>query len=130
MKAVLINAEKKVVSLVDVPSGEDELRAIYSFLGCDCIASAGVLGRYPDGYLDTLFVDDEGLIRDEVKYGFGFSHAPGHVLAGNGIIMGTDPMGDSSDCRLTMAEIVPLVRFTEFNEDNPAPKPDFTIHSW
>lgn len=92
MKALKIDAWSQTITEIELGDWKTYAPAIGH--GCDTFTVAAYL---PNG--DALFVDDEGLLRpDQVDRVF---RCPWHSepLAGNGLIIGTGPEGDSADCK-------------------------------
>ena len=88
MKAILINPITQTVVNYDF---EGDFRDIQEILGVDLFTCIGLENG------DTLYVDDEGLINGTNEFFFAPSLYP-TPLAGKGLILGTDEMGDSCDC--------------------------------
>jgi hypothetical protein len=89
MKAILVNAVERTVKEVELGS---DYREINRFIGCRCFTVA----RYLDKG-DAVFADDEGLLhnpRHFVEIG-----AYPEPIAGNLLIVGSTPDGDSTDCK-------------------------------
>ena len=101
MKAILINAKTKEVKEVEM--GRD-YKEIYTQLGCELFTA----GAYLDE-ADVIYVDDEGLINGTDDFFiFEGAHQP---FAGNGLIMGTDDEGESTDCKVDINEVKSKVKF-------------------
>jgi hypothetical protein len=95
MKAILINAAERTVTQVEL--GQD-YKEINRFIGCRCFTVACYLDNG-----DAVFADDEGLLhnpRHFVEIG-----AYPEPIAGNLLIVGSTPDGDSTDCASTVQEI-------------------------
>ena len=103
MKAILINAKTKEVKEVEM--GRD-YKEIYTQLECELFTA----GTYLDE-ADVIYVDDEGLINGTDNFfTFEGAHQP---FAGNGLIMGTDDEGESTDCKVSFNEVKDRVKFYE-----------------
>lgn len=101
MKAILINAKTKEVKEVEM--GRD-YKEIYTQLECELFTT----GAYLDA-ADVIYVDDEGLINGtDIFFTFEGAHQP---FAGNGLIMGTDDEGESTDCKVDINEVKTKVKF-------------------
>jgi len=101
MKAILINAQTKEISVVDIKTWKDIAPAI----GCELFTTVRI------SETETLFVDDEGLLTltdESVFFSFKGYNQP---LAGNGLILGTDYEGESVDTTFTVDEVSELVKF-------------------
>lgn len=92
MKALKIDSWSQTITEVEL--GDWKTYAPTIGHGCALFTVATYL---PNG--DALFVDDEGLLRpDQVDRMFKCPWHP-EPLAGNGLIIGTGPDGDSADCK-------------------------------
>jgi hypothetical protein len=101
MKAILINAKTKEVKEVEM--GKD-YQEIYKQLECELFTAGAYLDKE-----DVIYVDDEGLINGtDVFFTFEGAHQP---FAGNGLIMGTDDEGESTDCKINLTEVTKRVKF-------------------
>lgn len=93
IKGILINAEDGIVSEVIIKDYSD----INKKLGVSTFTCVRLSKD------EVLFVDDEGLINGTEK-GFRVSYGDGW-LAGNGLILGVTPSGDSVSTKLGFADI-------------------------
>lgn len=101
MKAILIDSINKEVKEVEIGKGIDEM---YKFLNCEIFTIATYLPKD-----DAIFVDDEGLLNDtDAFFTYEGAHQP---FAGNGLIMGCDDEGESTDCKISFAEVKEKVKF-------------------
>lgn len=101
MKAILINAKTKEVKEIEM--GKD-YKEIYTQLECELFTAGAYLDKE-----DVIYVDDEGLINGtDVFFTFEGAHQP---FAGNGLIMGTDDEGESTDCKINLTEVTKRVKF-------------------
>lgn len=101
MKAYRIDAELGRITTVEV----DDYRDILEQIECDVFSVALYL---PNG--DALFVDDEGLLKSDLQYGFTFN---GKGYVGNGLLLGGDAGGDSRDVMSTELEVAQAVEFLD-----------------
>ena len=106
MKAIKIDVENQAVYQIEI--GKD-YREIYTAIGNNCTCFA-VPVNFDNG--DCMYVDDEALLRDDIKGGFTMPDWVTPII-GNAIILGTDEDGESVDCMYDVHEIVPLVRFID-----------------
>jgi hypothetical protein len=100
MKAILIDATNHVIKQIELSS---DYRDIQKAIGCSCFTIAHHFEK-----LDALYVDDEGLLVDEVKTGF---TCDGQFLAGNGVVVGGLPDGDSTDVKISIADLSKHIKF-------------------
>lgn len=101
MKAILIDSINKEVKEVEISKGID---AMYELLKCNYFTTATYLKKR-----DAIFVDDEGLLNGtDVFFTYEGAHQP---FAGNGLIMGCDSKGESTDCKTDLTEVKSKVKF-------------------
>lgn len=108
MKAFKINAETNTVEEVEYTG----YKSIQEYGGFDCFT----VGSY---FLnrDTLYVDDEGALKGDTR-GFYFD---GNAMFGNGVVCGSDAMGETVDVKSTKEEVekritwLPLGKVFQFN---------------
>jgi hypothetical protein len=129
IKAILIDVENKEIKEVELQSDNSSYnQAIYTQLKCDYITSA--CGELFNRLSHSLFVDDEGLLKNEPMGAFCIRIGEtGHlyqsqVLSGNGIIVGIDAEGECVDHLLDVEIIKDIVKW-----DNVAnlPQPSMTF---
>ena len=93
MRLIKIDAKKQEVYEVEC---EGSLGDLQRGADCDCITSAGCL---PNG--DTLYVDDEGLLKNPERFFFNSDFYP-EPLAGSGIVAGSDKEGNTVGAKSTL----------------------------
>ena len=102
MKAILIDVYEKEIREVDY---DGTLDFIYFNLAC----RAFDVVRVDD--VNNIFVDDEGLLRQNQLY-FEYPSSNGiFQLAGNGLILGVDDEGNSISPTLTIEDVKSKVSF-------------------
>ena len=100
--AILINANDRTITKVVVESVEDICRLI----GCDLFTCVRI------DRSETIYVDDEGLLKNPKV---GFKHtAYDAPLAGNGLILGTTAMGDSTHTEQSIHDVYMDTDFLTF----------------
>ena len=110
MKAILINPELEYIHLIDF---DGDYKSIYKLLDCrmfECV--------YPFKNEDTIFIDEEGLLKDS-NYAFTIKSdmhldrfgAKTMTLMGKALILGSDDQGESVDCKTLHSEIRTLISF-------------------
>lgn len=117
MKAIKINVTLKGIYEITLP---EDYREIYRQLECNLftlVKPDTLPGR------DTLYIDDEGLLRDQKLGAFSIRGYP-QVLSGHGLIIGGDEEGESISCISTVELIKQLVRF---EDEHYLPEPGFII---
>ena len=108
IKGYLINAKTKEITVEEIDTVYPEANVL---MGCEWIECGWT--NYETS--DTLYVDEEGLLKDQ-KFFFEVkgAHQP---FAGNGFIAGCDiETGDSADVKMTLDEVKSLVTFRSLEE--------------
>lgn len=106
-KAILIDVVNQLVSHIDI----GHYKEIYDAIGNGC-STFDCPFQLDNG--DTLYVDDEGLLHDNV-YGCFILNGWNVPCVGNAIILGTSDDGESIDCKSTIEEIKKQIKF--FSKD-------------
>jgi hypothetical protein len=101
--AILINATERTVTEVQ---WNGDYKQIYELIGVDCFDVARINNKG-----DGIFVDDEGLYKDEQVF-FQYEDYPS-PLAGNGLVLGCDYQGESVKPHVTLEEVRAKTRFVE-----------------
>lgn len=111
MRAILIDPIAKTVTEVDYGGKYTD---IYKLIDCDTFTVVGIEND------DAIYVDDEGLLKDDPKYYFLYQ-GYAQPLAGKGLVLGTSEDGDSIEPVHTRDEIERKVRFVELKLDRFVP---------
>lgn len=100
MKAIHINPITQTIREIEIPSSSDggHLAAMYAVLECSLVDVV----RLEDG--DGIFVDDEGLLKDEPGPFFTLWGYP-NPIAGHGLVLGCDEDGNSCAPVVTVQEL-------------------------
>ena len=108
MKAYQINAETRTIT--EVTLGKD-YKEIYPLLGvgvdmfqCVDINEKG----------DTIYVDEEGLLKPQEN--FFVYKGYNQPLAGNGVVLGTNAVGESTNPKVKIEEVIKNVTFLSRRE--------------
>ena len=104
MRAIFIDAVNRKVEEVQV---ENELHAFYKQLGCDMIEVIPLGGEH------LMVVDEEGRLRD---WKVGFRLADGEGIAGNGLIVCDNGVGDFTDSLIPARVVEDLTTFLNLEE--------------
>jgi len=111
MEAILIDPHTETVSVVDF---NGDFREISRIIGDGCRTFTVVNIGYSSDEIfysnDGIFVDDEGLLREQATPFFKFRGYP-QPLAGRGLILGADEMGESISPRVTLQQVKDSVEF-------------------
>ena len=110
MRAIFIDAVNRKVEEVQV---ENELHAFYEKIGCDMIEIIHLGGEH------LMVVDEEGRLRN---WAVGFRLADGEGIAGNGLIVCDNGVGDFTDSLLPAGVVEDLTTFLNL-EETPLPPP-------
>lgn len=102
MKGILIDPVTKTVTEVDYTGN---YKNIYVHLGVDCFTVVGISPT------ETIFVDDEGLYREDQKYFIWKGYY--QPLAGKGLILGIDKAGESVATELDVEYVKSMVSFPD-----------------
>jgi len=106
MKAILINSIDRTVSEVTLKG--DSLTALQTAVGGYITVGLDL----PNG--DTLYVDDEGLLKGNVTF---FEVKNAHQpFAGNGVIVNTTKEGESAPVKSSLEDIKARISFTDIYE--------------
>lgn len=105
MKAIKIDVENQKIVFVEVSSDYKDIQ-VQLGLGCDIITAPIILENE-----DTVYLDDEGLLRGPAKCGWTMSLSDGTFwkFVGNGLILGAGDEGESADVKSTIEEITTMV---------------------
>ena len=98
MKAIKIDVADQTVSMIEIE--KDNLEDLQKAVG----GWITVAMTFPNQ--DVLYVDDEGLLKNPEKFQYWEGPNGGsRLFAGNGIIVGGLPNGDSCDAKTTVEDI-------------------------
>jgi hypothetical protein len=124
MKAILINPEFQTITEVEFTGDH---RAIYSHLGKG-VDTFDVAQPKPG---ESIYVDDEGLLKaDDGMESHFFEWEGLTMFAGNGLVLGCDADGNTTDTSYTVEEVRDLVHwhddidFVGFEPINEVTGPD------
>lgn len=104
MKAILIDAKNREVKEVEITG---DLESWYETIGCQMVECA----LYFDEH-DSIMVDEEGLFNSECNEFF-FVNGGHQPFAGNGLVVGTDDMGEAVDTKISLDEVKSKVKFMD-----------------
>lgn len=104
IKAILIDAVAREVRGVEYEG--DNLKEMYALLKCETLTSTFCEGMHGK---DVMFLDDEGLLKAEVKHAFIWDD---RLLAGNALIVGGGNCGESVDAETTVDEVQGRILFS------------------
>lgn len=102
MQVIKIDSVKQEIYHVDI---DDSLDSIYEQLNCNLFTCPITLDN-----MDTLYVDDEGLLVDEYKGAFYFGDYS-QPLFGNGLLIGANIEGESESVASSIKSIENKVKF-------------------
>lgn len=104
MKAILIDAKNREVKEVQITG---DLQSWYETIGCGMVECA----LYFDEH-DSIMVDEEGLFNDGCD-DFFFVKGGHQPFAGNGLVVGTNDVGESVDTKISLDEVKSKVKFMD-----------------
>jgi hypothetical protein len=127
IKAILIDVENKQIKELELQSESSSFN-LYKELKCEYITSA--CGDLFNRLSHALFVDDEGLLKEEhlgafcIRIGETGHLYESQVFSGNGIIVGINEEGESIDHQLDIEIIKDIVRWEDVAR---LPQPSMTF---
>jgi hypothetical protein len=110
MRGILIDPWFKQVKEVECTGELDDMYGLMSNMFGPKVSVFCLGMTWPNG--DTLYVDDEGLLKPGMRL-FDIGRADGQLLAGNGLILGSDAEGNSVAAKSLLVEIQSMVKFTD-----------------
>jgi len=111
MKAILVDSNNKKIKEVEFSGNYKE---ICDFVDCDMFTVVTVDEE------NVMYVDDEGLLKGATKFfKADFYH---DQLAGNGLIIGYDSMGDSVGTTMNVEDVEKQIKFVDYDNVEDAPK--------
>jgi hypothetical protein len=127
IKAILIDVENKQIKELELQSESSSFN-LYKELKCEYITTA--CGDLFNRLSHALFVDDEGLLKEEhlgafcIRIGETGHLYESQVFSGNGIIVGINDEGESIDHQLDIEIIKDIVRWEDVAK---LPQPSMTF---
>jgi hypothetical protein len=127
IKAILIDVENRQIKELELQSESSSFN-LYKELKCEYITSA--CGDLFNRLSHALFVDDEGLLKEEhlgafcIRIGETGHLYESQVFSGNGIIVGINDEGESIDHQLDIEIIKDIVRWEDVAR---LPQPSMTF---
>lgn len=103
MKALLIDSKNRVVKQIEIGEHYTE---ISKAIDCETFSAPHIMQDN-----DTLYCDDEGLLKTP-EYFFLLDSYP-QPIAGNGLILGCDDEGESTDVSMSLSELSSKVTFMD-----------------
>ena len=105
MKAILIDVKTQEIKEVE---HDDTLQNIYDLINCRAFDLVRL--NEVDGIFNSIFVDDEGILKDNLYFEYSVSDRV-FQLAGNGLVLGVDDKGNSISATLTVEDVEGKVNF-------------------
>lgn len=96
MKAIKIDVANKEILEIEIGKG---LQNIYDAIGCELFCCPVTWENQ-----DTLYADDEALLKDDIVGCFAFPDF-NYPIVGNALILGTNDEGESVDAKTSIAEL-------------------------
>lgn len=107
LTGILIDPFTRTVSAISLPTPHD-YRNIYRVIACELFDAV----RIGDGF-DSIFVDDEGLLKPaEGQAYFMFDGLP-NPLAGKGLVLGVDDEGEDVSPAITLEQVAAKVEWID-----------------
>lgn len=101
-RAVLISPERRTLEYLDHSGDYEDIRAV---CGCETLTAVQL------SETNTMYLDDEGLLRDPPGPFFVICGDKEHVFAGPALILGVDSEGDSCNVTIPTEWLQLAVRF-------------------
>lgn len=108
MRAIFIDAKNREVREVQ---NEGNLESWYQAIGCETVTLACQIDD-----VNSIVVDDEGLLTGPQHFFANLYPTEPQYLAGNGLIVGVDEEGNTADCTLKVEDVREMVRFFNLDE--------------
>lgn len=109
MRAILIDPEARTITEVESSGHGDGPTGIHALIGTEG-SPFDVRMLSPD---ESLYLDDEGLLKLEEGESHRFTEIDGQTFAGKLLVIGVDPEGDSAPTRLTVEQVRRVVGFSK-----------------
>jgi len=105
MKALFIDPTDETIRFI---SYDGDYKSIYRILGCRTFEAV-----YPFDNGDTLWIDEEGLLKDS---NFAFNIRADNpkfnqTIMGKALVLGTDAEGESVECKTTLEDLKSRIKF-------------------
>tara|TARA_R100001460_G_scaffold108383_1_gene159310 strand:+ start:2217 stop:2657 length:441 start_codon:yes stop_codon:yes gene_type:complete len=105
MKALFIDPTDETIRFI---SYDGDYKSIYRILGCRTFEAV-----YPFNNGDTLWIDEEGLLKDS---NFAFNIRADNpkfnqTIMGKALVLGTDTEGESIECKTTLEDLKSRINF-------------------
>ena len=105
MKALFIDPTDETIRFL---SYDGDYKSIYRILGCRTFEAV-----YPFDNGDTLWIDEEGLLKDS---NFAFNIRADNpkfnqTIMGKALVLGTDAEGESVECKTTLEDLKSRINF-------------------
>lgn len=105
MKALFIDPTNETIRFL---SYDGDYKSIYRILGCRTFEAV-----YPFDNGDTLWIDEEGLLKDS---NFAFNIRADNpkfnqTIMGKALVLGTDAEGESIECKTTLEDLKSRISF-------------------
>ena len=105
MKALFIDPTDETIRIL---SYDGDYKSIYRILGCRTFEAV-----YPFDNGDTLWIDEEGLLKDS---NFAFNIRADNpkfnqTIMGKALVLGTDAEGESIECKTTLEDLKSRINF-------------------
>ena len=105
MKALFIDPTDETIRFI---SYDGDYKSIYRILGCRTFEAV-----YPFDNGDTLWIDEEGLLKDS---NFAFNIRADNpkfnqTIMGKALVLGTDTEGESIECKTTLEDLKSRIKF-------------------
>lgn len=115
LRAYLIDAAAQAVTEIEYLESETSLEQMYKLIGCELVDTVHL-----DRRGTVAFVDDEGLLNEDQQNFWLFdAFEGGQAFAGNAVVLGTGPEGQSVSPRMPLEVLQKHVTFKRRDELQP-----------
>jgi hypothetical protein len=114
-RAILIDPEARSITEVWIGDG---CKSIQEAVGCDSFTTGSqpLCGSLSKGF-DAVYCSDDALEDRDPRFWFQVDAdrdpPSSYPIAGRGLVLGTDKMGESSDARISIAALAKRITFTQ-----------------
>ena len=108
LTGILIDPFLKKVNTVKV---ENDLKDFYRHIGCSMVEIVNLTQYIDNTYVQDIWVDEEGLLKRDQRF-FKVSDFPFNnlgVIAGRGLILGSNREGNTISCDLSIEDVLPRI---------------------
>ena len=128
LTGILIDVVAKTVTEIELDKG---LQPMYDAIGCSMVEVTDLGGADlwtdEEGRLKSAYIDDDGIKHNMNAFTF-----PGFAMPymGNGLILGHNGDGESTNSPVSVEQVKALVTFVEYDNPQDIPQPSCGFVAW